>query len=272
MTDLSVSVVLFYKNVEEIKRLVDCVLDTSLKVKLYLIDNSSTCDFISLSEIDDRIQYVCNQANLGFGKAHNIAIKESIQQNIPYHLVLNPDIYFEKGVLERIFNYMEQNQDVGNLMPLVLYPNGEIQFLCKLLPTPADLIIRRFVPFKILTRKMDEQYELRWTGYNKIMNVPSLSGCFMFLRVNALKQVGLFDENFFLYLEDIDLNRRIHLMYKTVFYPNVKIFHKFDKASYKNHKALMIHIRSTIYYFNKWGWVFDKERKRINQDFIRNYS
>jgi GT2 family glycosyltransferase len=54
---------------------------------------------------------------LGFGKAHNIALKKSIEENVPYHLVLNPDVYFEKGVLEELYKFMESNKDVGLVMP-----------------------------------------------------------------------------------------------------------------------------------------------------------
>ena len=98
------------------------------------------------------------------------------------------------------------------------------------------------------------------------MNVPVLSGCFMFLRTSALKDVGLFDENIFMYLEDTDLSRRIHTKYKTIFYPKVQITHEYAKESNKSKKLLKYHIQSAIYYFNKWGWVFDKQRDEINQN------
>jgi len=89
----------------------------------------------------------------------------------------------------------------------------------------------------------------------------------MFLRTEVLKKIGLFDENIFMYLEDTDLNRRIHGKYKTIFYPKVEVVHEYAKESYENKKLLMFHIRSAIYYFNKWGWVFDKRRDEINKSF-----
>jgi hypothetical protein len=211
MIDLSVSIALFHNKKEQVTRAVCSVLNANLKIRLFLIDNSTYDDLKSLSNIDSRIEYIFNNANLGYGKAHNIAIRKSIEDHVPYHLVLNPDVYFESGVLEELYAYMEQNKDIGNIMPQVRYPDGEIQYLCKLLPTPIDLIFRRFMPFKKWLEKRNEQYELRWTGYDKIMNVPYLSGCFMFLRCSILEEVGLFDENIFMYLEDVDLNRRIHI-------------------------------------------------------------
>jgi GT2 family glycosyltransferase len=107
---------------------------------------------------------------------------------------------------------------------------------------------------------------MRASGYNKIMNVPYLSGCFMFLRTEALKDVGLFDERFFMYPEDIDLTRRIHGKFRTVFFPEVSIIHHHAQSSYLNFRMLLIHIENMIKYFNKWGWIFDKERKKINRE------
>jgi len=252
-------------------RAIESFLSTRLSVKLYLIDNSSNDNLKELEKLDNRIVYIFNNANLGYGKAHNIAIKKSIGDGVPYHLVLNPDVYFDKGVIEELYEYMEENPDVGSVMPKVLYPDGELQYLCKLLPTPLDLILRRFIPSKKWKEKRNEIYELRFTGYDKIMNIPYLSGCFMFLRVDILKKVGLFDERFFMYLEDTDLSRRIYRVTKNIFYPYVHIYHEYGKGSYKNKKLLMYHIQSAIKYFNKWGWFNDSERKKINQEILEKY-
>jgi hypothetical protein len=153
-------------------------------------------------------------------------------------------------------------------MPKIYYPDGEIQYLCKLLPTPFDLIFRRFLPKK-WTQKRTRKFEMRASGYNKIMDVPYLSGCFMFLRIDAIKEAGLFDERFFMYPEDIDLTRRIHRKYRTVFYPPVSITHYHVRSSYANYKFLFIHLVNMIKYFNKWGWIFDKERRKMNNETIR---
>ncbi len=265
MTHINASIVLYHNKKEQLIKAINSFLNTDLKVKLYLVDNSSNDELKELGEMDNRIEYIFNNANLGYGAGHNIAMRKSMSGGVQYHLVLNPDIYFESGILEELFSYMEQNQDVGNIIPQVRYPDGEIQHLCKLLPTPTDLILRRFIPSRSWKEKRNEQYELRATGYQKTMNVPSLSGCFMFLRVTTLEDVGLFDEGIFMYLEDVDLNRRIHCKYKTLFYPKLEIVHEYAKESYRSKKLLMFHIKSAIYYFNKWGWVFDKEREDINQ-------
>lgn len=274
MTRINVSIVLYHNQKKQIIKAIKSVLNTTLPIRLYLLDNSSSKELSELEKLDDRIKYIFNNSNLGFGKAHNIAIRKSIQDSVPYHLVLNPDVFFERGVLETLYQYMETHKDVGNIMPKVLYPDNNVQYLCKLLPTPMDLIFRRFVPIKKWKEKRNYLYELRFSGYDKIMNVPYLSGCFMFIRTSALRDVGLFDEKFFMYLEDTDLNRRIHRKYKTFFYPEVYIYHEFAKESYKNKKLLFYHIKSAIYYFNKWGWFWDQDRKRINKICLEelNYS
>ena len=268
MSQLNVSIVLYQNSLVQLKRAIKSVLSTKLDVKLYLIDNSPADSLKILSELNPRIIYIFNNANLGFGKAHNIAIKETLKEGILFHLIMNPDVYFDKGVLEELYSFMKENKDIGLVMPKVLYPDGKIQYLCKLLPTPFDLFGRRFLnkgPLKKYIEKRNEIYELRFTGYNKIMEVPYLSGCFMFIRTEVLKKVGLFDERFFMYLEDTDLSRRIHRVAKTIYYPYVHIYHEHQKGSYKNLKLLKIHIESAIKYFNKWGWFNDQERETINR-------
>jgi len=272
MIDLSISIVLFHNKKEELTETLSSCLNANLNIRIYLIDNSKNDNLSVLSNLDNRITYIFNNANLGYGKAHNIALRKSIEESIPYHLVLNPDVYFEKGVLEELYNFMEANEDVGLVMPKVLYPDGDIQYLCKLLPTPLDLFGRRFLnfgPFKKFVEKRNEIYELRFTGYDKIMEVPYLSGCFMFIRTEVLKKVGLFDERFFMYLEDTDLSRRIHRVAKTIYYPYVHVYHEYGKGSYKSLKLLYYHIKSAIKYFNKYGWFFDKEREEINKRILK---
>ena len=269
---LSASIVLYNTKIDELKRVIDSYFAYTGEKQLFLVDNSPTDSLKEIVKIypNNDIYYIFNNENMGYGKAHNIAIKKSIEQNLPYHIILNPDIIIEKGSLEKLTEYMEQHPEVGNIMPKIIYPNGELQYLCKLLPSPIDLIFRRFIPIKKWKDAINERYELHSFGYDKIKNIPNLSGCFMFLRTEALKKVGLFDENIFMYLEDIDLNRRIHSKYKTIYYPDAIVIHEHQKESYKNRKLLKAHIQSAIYYFNKYGWLFDKERTAINKNVLKD--
>jgi GT2 family glycosyltransferase len=91
-----------------------------------------------------------------------------------------------------------------------------------------------------------------------------LSGCFMLIRVSYLQQVGLFDQRFFLHMEDIDLSRRLFNVCDCVFVPDFKITHLHNAESKRSLKAFIIHLSSSIRYFNKWGWFRDKNRDYLN--------
>ena len=271
---LSASIVLYNTKIEDLKRVIDSYFAYQGEKQLFLVDNSPSDELKNIVAMypNKEIHYIFNNANMGYGKAHNIAIRKSIEQGQPYHIILNPDIIIEKDALEKLANYMELHPEVGNIMPKIIYPDGELQYLCKLLPSPIDLIFRRFIPIKKWKEAINKKYELHSFGYDKIMNVPNLSGCFMFLRTEVLKQVGLFDENIFMYLEDIDLNRRIHSKYQTIYYPEATVIHEHQKESYKSKKLLKAHIKSAIYYFNKYGWFFDKERTNINRKTLKEIN
>ena len=232
----------------------------------------TTLDILHASPAVRNVELIDNGLGLnrGYGAAHNIAIRHTIEDGVRYHLVVNADIRFDPAILEEMVSYMDAHPEVGSMMPRVVYPNGRLQYLCKMLPTPLDVFGRRFLPTRLM-QKRNERYELRATGYNQPMNIPYLSGCFMLLRTEALQQVGLFDERFFMYPEDIDLTRRIHRHFQTLYYPYATIIHDHAQASYKSPKLLWIHIVNLCKYFNKWGWWTDKERKIFNQQVADQY-
>ena len=265
---LNASIVLYNHTLSEIAPLVETLRKSELVSAIFLIDNSPQHN-VDFEQLIAEYQY--NGKNIGYGAAHNLAIRQTIELNIPYHLVVNPDISFDFAILKKTANFMDSNPEIGHLMPKVYYPDGEIQYLCKLLPTPFDLIFRRFLP-QSWTKTRTAKFELRKSGYNEIMDVPYMSGCFMFLRTEALSKVGLFDERFFMYPEDIDLTRRIHLESRTVYYPEVSIVHHHARDSYLNLKMLWIHTTNMIRYFNKWGWIFDRERKIINKKVLNQFK
>ena len=265
---ITASIVLFNNPQSQIDTILNSISNSGCVGKLFIIDNSPSEEnqkYLETCSLSSIIEYIPHE-NTGYGSSHNIALHKAIEMGSDYHIILNPDIYFEAAVLKELANFMDSNTDVGYILPKVTYPNGELQYLCKLLPTPFDLIFRRFLPKTKVVIRHNERYELRHSGYDKIMNPPCLSGCFMFMRLSTLKEHNLFfDERFFMYCEDFDLMRRIHKVSKTVFYPNVTIVHNHAKSSYKSKKMLMMHIKSAIHYFNKWGWFFDRERREMNK-------
>ena len=206
--------------------------------------------------------------NNGYGGGHNVALKDAMKLGSKYHLVVNPAVWFGPEVMPKLVRYMEEHEDVGQMMPKVLFPNGQIQRLAKMLPTPFDMFGRLCIPNFIIKRR-NTIYELQQSGFTKILNVPYLSGCFMFLRMSAVQDVGLFDEQFFMYAEDIDMTRRIHKKYKTLYYPCTTIYHTFTRGSRKSLRLLRIHVVNIMLYFNKWGWFKDEERNTVNENVMQ---
>jgi GT2 family glycosyltransferase len=265
---LNISVVIYGHSYESIAKLIAYSSGSKQISTVFIIDNYpiQNKEWEKLS-----VEYIFTGKNVGYGAGHNIAIRKTIAQKTPYHLVLNPDVEFDGKILDKLIEFLEENKNVGLVMPKVFYPNGELQYLCKLLPTPFNLFFRRFLPSS-WTKRSNEKFELRSSGYNQVMDVPYLSGCFMLLRTSVLEEIGLFDERFFMYPEDIDLTRRIHQKYRTVFYPHVSIVHHHEKGSYKNGKLLFTHLWNIILYFNKWGWLFDRDRKKINKKTLQKLN
>ena len=268
---VSATIVTYENNPEELNRAIESFLMTNLNVIIYIIDNSPTDYLKTHITTDRRVIYRFMGCNKGFGAGHNEIMRNTNLLGT-YHLILNPDISFKQGTIEGLYYYMEHHYDVGNVMPKVIYPNGDLQYLCKLLPTPIDWIGRLIIPFQAIKDKINDKFEMHFADYNKCMNVPYLSGCFMFLRTSVIKEIGLFDSHIFMYGEDTDLNRRIHAKYKTMYNPDVTIIHRHEQGSHKNLHLMWIHIKAAIYYFNKWGWFIDKERKEINRKTINEYS
>jgi len=266
------SIVLCNNKTEVVEKTIDSFLNTALPVRLYIIDNSNHDKKYKIPD-DKRIEYISNGKNVGFGSGHNIAIRKMIDKT-KYSLILNPDVYFDSGTLEKLLDFMEENKNTGLVMPKVLYSDGSPQYLCRLLPTPYDLVCRR-LNFKIFNRfisSRNDRYELKFADYNRTMDVPYLSGCFMLIRTEIFKKVGIFDERFFMYFEDVDLSRRIYKFYRTVYYPEAKIYHGYHRGSGKYARLLKHHIFSSIKYFNKWGWFMDRERELINNKTLKNLA
>ena len=247
MRMLNASIVLYHPDWQQVTDLTEVILQSDYVDCVYWIDNSPTQH--TFESLDSRIKYRHNPYNMGYGAAHNIAIRESIYHDVPFHLVINPDIILTREALDAMLQFIAQHPEVGSLMPRVTYPDGQIQRLCKLLPTPLDVFGRRFLPAQWMQRR-NQTYEMHASGYDRIMNVPYLSGCFMLLRTQAVQQARLFDERFFMYPEDMDLTRRIHRDYLTVFFPHATIIHNHEKASYKSLKMLWIHMVNMCRYFN----------------------
>lgn len=263
---ITVSIVTYKTSTEE---LIQCLksLTSPLVSTIYIVDNSSQKYIADFCTQYPNVEYIGSE-NVGYGAGHNQALRKVLQTKEKYHLVLNSDVYFEPFVMDKLAAYMDVHTDVAQVQPNVTYPNGEMQYTCRLLPTPANLIFRRFLP-KAIVEELNVRYMLKFDNHKKQMNIPYHQGSFMFFRISCFENVGLFDERFFMYPEDIDITRRMHKYYKTMFIPDVTIVHAHRAASYKSKKMLKIHMINMIKYFNKWGWFFDKERSSWNKQLLK---
>jgi len=262
---VTASIVLYNHKVSEVAPLFQELARETALGEWTVVNNGGAEDACALAE-SLGARCLSPGRNLGFGGGHNLVLSQS--SNIfKYHIVVNPDISFNRGVIDDLYRFMEDHHDVGLVMPKIQYPDGTDQGLRKLLPAPADLIARRFLGRmgNLLFRKRLESYELKHIDLTSACEVPCLSGCFMFLRSAVLREVGGFDERFFMYMEDVDLCRRIGAAAKCVYYPYAVVTHEYAQGSYRNHRLLRYHAQSALRYFSKWGWLFDPQGKALNR-------
>lgn len=262
----AVSIVVHKTPPEQLQKALECVLRSPEVESVFVVDNSPDNSLEKSMVTADRIYYI-HVDNNGFGAGHNIAIRQTLNRHIPYHLVMNADVAWEGDIISPIVRFMNEHQQVGLLSPKVRYPDGVLQYACRMLPTPFDLFAKRFLPKKLTEKRMN-RYLLAGIDHDKPFNVPYLLGSFLFFRSDALRSEGLFDERFFMYPEDIDISRRIHRHWTTLFWPEVEITHHHAAASRKNRRMFRIHFFNMIRYFNKWGWFFDKERRLFNRQLL----
>lgn len=251
MKRLAISLVLYNNDRGEIEKLMHSIAHSNLPADLYVVDNSPK-NHSAFFQNYPNVRYFHTGKNIGYGAGHNLILRQTLLL-YTYHLVVNPDIYFEADVLGRILEYMDEHPETGHLMPKVLYPDGRLQYLCKNLPRPWHLVARRILP-AAWAKRWNDFYEMRYTDYGQIMEVPFLSGCFMLLRTEALQKVGIFDERYFLYFEDVDLSRRIARHFRCIYYPEISVYHNHKNENSRS-VALFRHlIWSGVRYFNHYGW------------------
>lgn len=269
---ITVSLVTFKTSADDIQALLNSLEHVKTPFILFVIDNSPSDLLKSHFEQLDYVEYFHNPNNPGFGASHNIAINLSIERDSDFHFVINPDVYFRDDVITPMINFMDKNKEVGMLMPQILNTDGSVQNLPKLLPSPYSILMRKLKFPKFLYLKFINRYELRFVPNNVVYNAPILSGCFTMFRTNVLNEIGGYDDKFFMYFEDWDLSRRVHMKYKTVYFPEVGIFHGYESGANKSGVLFRIFVNSAIYYFNKWGWFIDPRRQNINKRALEQFE
>ena len=255
---LSVCIVA-YNNYDDIKEAIlsmEKYTSKELTKMIYIVDNGVSISdpndvnsFIQFVNEYDDIQYIDAGANLGFGKGHN-KVLDIIDSE--YHAIVNPDILFCEDSFTKIVEWMDLNKDVGMTIPLITDEQGNRQQVYRKELTVFDMFNRMVL--KEAFKKRAKQHTLQNMDYTKPFEVPFGQGSFLVIKTNLYKQIKGFDDQFFMYVEDADLCKRVNQISKLMYYPDTKVIHKWEKGSHKNKTLLKYHIQSMIYYFKKWGW------------------
>ncbi|NVN95365.1 MAG: glycosyltransferase [Bacteroidetes bacterium] len=207
----------------------------NIDTEIFVVDNNSVD--ASVKMLHDKFPFVKlieNKDNRGFSKANNQAI---VQSEGEYVLLLNPDTVVESDTFEKVIQYMDQNPETGGLGVKMI--DGKGNFLAESkrgLPTPEVAFYKIFGLSKLFPQsKKFGKYHLSYLDNNQIHEVEILAGAFMMMRKSVLDEIGLLDEAFFMYGEDIDLSYRIiKAGYKNVYFPDTRIIHYKGESTKKS--------------------------------------
>ena len=232
---MKLSIVIVSYNTKEL--LADCL--NSIKsaqkhadTEIFVVDNNSQDGTVDhLNQYFQWVKLIVNRKNLGFSKANNQALKKASSK---YILVLNPDTKIAKDTIVSMINFMDKNLKVGIGTCRVLLANGKLDRDCRRhFPTPW----RSLTHFSGISNlfsgsKLFDEYYMGYLKDDLEHEIDSCVGAFMFIRRSALEKIGLFDENFFFYGEDLDLCYRFKQSgYRIVYTPITTIIHYKGAAS-----------------------------------------
>jgi len=235
-----------------------------LEYEIIVVDNASTDSSINYIERKilprfSQVKLVKAKTNGGYAAGNNLGIKASSGH---YLVIMNPDIVIWDNSLKQMVDFMDAKRAVGIAGPRLLSPDGSLQYACYSWPTPQVLLYRRTVlgRFGFAERAIDKFLLKDWDHLDS-RPVDWLQGSCVIVRREALLQVGLMDERYFLYAEDMDWCRRFWQQGWEVWYlAPIELIHYHQRASAKDsvwqslfNKMSWVHLASSIKYFRKWG-------------------
>lgn len=251
--EITASIVLYKENIEELMKTIGCFLNVPLKKKLYLIDNTEKSIFENKFNNTD-IKYIGVGKNIGFGAGHNIVI-DLINLKSQFHLILNPDVTFKPKVLNNLISELNKNQSISMIAPKVLFPNKEHQYSCRRYPLVSELLARRFTFLKPFFKKTIFKGQYKNHDLNQPFFAEYITGCFQLYKTQDFVNLKGFDERYFLYMEDVDICKKIdNIGKKKLYYPKEEIVHVLKQGSSKDLNLFLRHTSSAIKYFLKWGF------------------
>ncbi len=260
--DLSI-VIVNYQTFELTRNTINSIFqyDYPFSLEVIVVDNASGDDSLSrLQEyFKDKVKFIASKKNNGFAAGNNQALEVAKGR---YVLLLNSDTIVWENTLENIYGYMEGHTDVGATGCRVLLENGDLDKACKrTFPNVKNSFFRLF---HIPTKSQDNNYNLDNLPDDEIYEIDCLTGAFMFIRKEALDEIGFLDETFFMYGEDIDLCYRIKQAgWKIIYYGKSKITH-LKGASSKKQKSKL------IYEFYRAMYIYYKKHHSDESSFIVN--
>lgn len=235
---MKLSVIIVNYNVEFFLEQAILSAQTALKKvsgEIIVVDNNSVDGSIEMiKRLFPEVILIENKVNTGFSKANNQGIEISKGE---YVLLLNPDTVVEEDTFEKVINFMDKTPDAGGLGVKMI--DGKGNFLPESkrgLPTPSVAFHKIFGISALFPKsKRFSKYHLGYLSNEEIHSVEILSGAFMLMRKETLDKVGLLDETFFMYGEDIDLSYRIIKGgYKNYYFPETKIIHYKGESTKKS--------------------------------------
>lgn len=264
MKDLSITIV-SYHNEEDVKKAVASIEEhtpATISRQIYIVDNAelgateSTGKVVPeqlsvLAELAQQyadVTYLPIGKNLGFGGGHNYVLA---QLDSKYHAIVNPDIILEEDAFSKLIAFME-GESIGMCVPRLVDEEGNLLAVYRRDLTVWDMFIRMFL--KGAFKKRQAYHTMQDADYTKPFDVPFAQGSFLLVRTDLFKQLGGFDERFFLYMEDADLCKRVNQVSRLCYCPDATVIHKWEKGSHKSGKLFKLHVKSMISYFWKWGW------------------
>lgn len=237
---VDISVVIVNYNVRD---LVDNCISSVYKsaadkfsIEVFLVDNNS----IDGSAEHIRVKYpdvivIENEQNLGFSKANNLALRNGKGE---FTLILNPDTLLEENTFEKMHEFCRSHPDAGAVTSKLILANGNLDSACRRsFPTPGVAIPRILGLSKLFPQsKLFSRYNLTYLDENHTYEVDAICGAFMFMPTRVIEKAGFFDEDYFMYGEDLDLCFQIRKMgFKIYYYPEVTTIHFKGESTRKTH-------------------------------------
>ena len=234
--------------------------------EIYVVDNHSVDDSVAMVKAKfPQVKLIENQDNVGFAKANNQAIRISTGE---YVLLLNPDTLVEEDTFSKCIDFMDATPDCGGLG--VKMVDGQGRFLPESkrgIPYPSSSFYKLFGLSKLFPKsKKFGAYHATYIGEDETHEVEVLAGAYMMLRRSVLDEVGLLDEDYFMYGEDIDLSYRILKGgYKNYYFPQTRIIHYKGESTKKGSL-------NYVYVFYKAMQIFAKKHFSANNAKIFNVA